>query len=534
MCHIVKAVQYTIFEGATMQSEIALKSSSIKPKSTSISWKDQFGYTLGDLGCVLVFSLAGSLLQKFYSDILLIPIRQITILFLVARIWDGINDPLWGKIVDVIPPTKNGRFRPWIRNMAIPLGLITLLMFMRFPGMSIPGKLIYAYATYILWDMMYTIVNIPYGSLAAVITTDAKARSTLSILRSVGAGIGGVGSMVLSGICFSKVLDDDGMPIRNEAGEIVKKMDWNILIIGVGVICLLCIICLFLCYYLTRERVPAQKSKSESRPKAEFTKIILSLIASRPFISLCIASGFLVAGQMFVQAYGLYLMADYFNKPAMNIVVTISQYAPMVVIMFFANRLTEKIGKKEGCGIGMLVAGLSYLILFFLKTNNVWIYVAFSILAGIGSSLFILQVWSFVNDALDYNYVKTKKREETATYSLFSFTRKMGQTLAGVLSTEALVWSAYEGAATIQTDATKSQLYLWATLIPAIFYLFVGITLLFWYPISKKKMAQLQIDKHKLYALEGINVGDYDDYTDDPYAFLDQPRDDDEYDEFSG
>jgi GPH family glycoside/pentoside/hexuronide:cation symporter len=288
-----------------------------KENTKKLTLKDQFGYTLGDLGCVLVFGLAGSLLQKFYTDILHLPITQITILFLVARIWDGINDPLWGKIVDMVPPGKHGRYRPWIRTMAIPMGLITLLMFMRYPGMSLGGKLAYAYVTYIMWDMIYTTINIPYGSLASVITTDAKARSTLSILRSIGSGIGGVGAIILSGLCFTDVL--------NEEGVLVPLMDWKKLIIGVAILCFLCIICLFGCFYLTKERVPAPKIKSEKRPKGEFTKVIIDLIKSRPFVSLCLASMFLISGQMFVQSYGLYLMADYFLQPEMNIVVTITR-----------------------------------------------------------------------------------------------------------------------------------------------------------------------------------------------------------------
>ncbi len=470
-----------------------------KENTKKLTLKDQFGYTLGDLGCVLVFGLAGSLLQKFYTDILHLPITQITILFLVARIWDGINDPLWGKIVDMVPPGKHGRYRPWIRTMAIPMGLITLLMFMRYPGMSLGGKLAYAYVTYIMWDMIYTTINIPYGSLASVITTDAKARSTLSILRSIGSGIGGVGAIILSGLCFTDVL--------NEEGVLVPLMDWKKLIIGVAILCFLCIICLFGCFYLTKERVPAPKIKSEKRPKGEFTKVIIDLIKSRPFVSLCLASMFLISGQMFVQSYGLYLMADYFLQPEMNIVVTITQYLPMLVIIFFSNKIVEKVGKKESCGLGMAIAGLAYLVLFFIKTKSVWVFLAFSIIAGTGSSMFILQIWSFVNDAIDYQYVKTNKREETATYSVFSFTRKMGQTLAGVLSTQALGWALYDGESVVgQSAYTQSQLYLWATLIPAIFYLSVGLILLFWYPISKNRMKQLQIDKAVLYAKEGINI----------------------------
>jgi GPH family glycoside/pentoside/hexuronide:cation symporter len=204
-------------------------------------------------------------------------------------------------------------------------------------------------------------------------------------------------------------------------------------------------------------------------------------------------------------------MADYFLKPEMNIVVTITQYVPMVVIIFFSNKIAAKFGKKESCGIGMLITGLAYLVLFLIKTNNVWVYLAISVIAGIGSSMFILQIWSFVNDVIDYQYVKTNKREETATYSVFSFTRKMGQTIAGVLSTQALGWALYDGeSVTGQSEYTQSQLYLWATLIPAIFYLLIGLILLFWYPINKNRMQQLQIDKAKLYAKEGIDIDGID------------------------
>jgi len=180
----------------------------------------------------------------------------------------------------------------------------------------------------------------------------------------------------------------------------------------------------------------------------------------------------------------------------------------MVVIIFVSNKIVEKVGKKESCGIGMLITGLAYLILFFLKTRSVWVYLACSIVAGLGSSMFILQIWSFVNDVIDYQYVKTNKREETATYSVFSFTRKMGQTLAGVLSTQALGWALYDGESIGQSAYTQAQLYLWGTLIPAVFYLAIGLILLFWYPISKSRMQQLQIDKTVLYAKEGIYIGD--------------------------
>ena len=173
-----------------------------------ISTKEKMGYACGDFGGVLTFSLISSFLTMFYTDCLHIPLAQITILMLVARIWDAINDPIWGGFIDSRKPTKNGRFRPYVLGAAIPLAIASVLMFTKIPGLSPTQYLIYAYITYILYGMMYTGVNIPYGSLASVITDDPQERSSLSVWRSIGAGFGNIPSMIIMPLAVYSVNAD--------------------------------------------------------------------------------------------------------------------------------------------------------------------------------------------------------------------------------------------------------------------------------------------------------------------------------------
>ena len=155
-----------------------------------IRFKDKIGYAMGDMGGLLTFSLIGAFQNKFYTDVLHIQPGKIVVLILVARLWDAINDPIWGAFIDSRKPTKQGKFRPYVFWFSIPLAVSAVLMFTVIPNLSEAKYLLFAYITYILYGMMYTAVNIPYGSLASVVTDDEKERSSLSMWRSIGASAG--------------------------------------------------------------------------------------------------------------------------------------------------------------------------------------------------------------------------------------------------------------------------------------------------------------------------------------------------------
>lgn len=438
--------------------------------------KDKMGYALGDAACCLTFSLIGAYLQMFYTDVLYISASKIVILFLVARIWDAINDPIWGAIIDRRPAGKNGKFKPYLRWLSFPLAVATILMFTKIPGLTENQYLIYAYVTYIGYGMLYTAINIPYGSLASVITTDENERSSLSIFRSIGAGIGGLPSTVLLPL----------MVYSEVAGS--QVLDSTKLVIGVTAMSLLSVVAFNLCYKYTVERVQ-RAATIQGTNKADFKKTLIQLCKNRAFVSLCLASMFLIAMQQYVQTLYNYLFKDYFERPELYFMVTVFTYLPMAVLIPMAGKLVKRWGKKELCGLGAAFSAIANLALFVLQTDSVVVFFSMCFLSGLGISFFTLEVWAIVTDLVDYHAKLTGKKEEGVLYAVFSFTRKLGQTIAGTLGAGVLGLIGYD--ATNITDDVVDKMYDVATLIPALLVLAMAILLIFVFPLSKKKLAEI-------------------------------------------
>ncbi len=457
-------------------------------RTSGITMKDKIGYAMGDFASLLVFGLVQSVLQKYYTDVLQISIVSVLIMFVVARVWDAINDPLWGRIIDGAKRKEDGRYRRWLKIFAIPVALAAVLMFVRIPGMSETGNFIWATVTYILFGMLYTCINIPYGSIATVITSDDKERSSLSVFRSIGSTFGAMPAMALASFCY---VTRDG----------VKSMSYTRIIIGVSVIAVLAVIGYFITYKLTKERVvTAPKPKKE---KGETWRVIKALFTSRPFVAVCIASLLFLAAQMFQMSYNTYLFDYYFNNPGLTMLPTICQYLPVAIVMFFATKLGNKFGRREICAYGMLLAGLSFLILYFLHTTSPWVYIAMCLVNGIGNAFLFLLIWALANDAIDYNEVHKDIHDEATSYSFYSFMRKLGQSVAAILVNSALLSIGYKDNvlnADNITDATLKSMYGQSTLIPAILYLLVFVILLFIYPLGKKQIEELKGRKEEMLA----------------------------------
>ena len=149
--------------------------------------RDKLGYLFGDFGNDFFFILVSSFLMVYYTDVFNISAATVGVLFLIARLWDAVADVTWGRIIDTRKPSKHGKFKPWIFRMSFPLVLSGVLMFVKIPGMSDGFYLAYAFVTYLIWGTLYSTVNIPYGSMASVITSDPVERTTLSTFRNLGA-----------------------------------------------------------------------------------------------------------------------------------------------------------------------------------------------------------------------------------------------------------------------------------------------------------------------------------------------------------
>ena len=456
-------------------------------RTSGIKMKDKIGYAMGDVGSLMVFGLVQSVLQRFYTDILQISIVSIMFMMVVARIWDAVNDPIWGRIIDNAKPRADGRYRRWIKIFAIPVAISAILMFVKIPGLSKTGYLVYAYVTYILFGMLYTCINIPYGSLAQVVTSNDKERSSLSVFRSVGSTFGALPAMVL--ISFFAVVG------KNED----RHMEYSRTLIGVIVISVLAVAAYFLCYAWSKERV---SFTPKPRKKGESWKVIKQLFKSRPFLAVCAASMLFLAAQMFQTGYYSYLF-DYYFESNLFMLSQMCIYLPVAVIMFFAGKLGNKFGRRDVCAYGILFASIVNFILFLLQTKNVLVYLAFCLMTGIGTAFIFLLIWVLATDAIDYNEVKYGIHDEATSYSLYTFMRKLGQTVAAVLINSVLLNVGYTNNVLNRSNLTPSVLksmYDSSALIPAVLFLLVFIILRFVYPLSKKKVEELQVEKEKMLA----------------------------------
>ena len=455
-------------------------------RTSGIRLKDKIGYAFGDLASCLVFGLTQSVLNKYYTDVLEISVLHVMIMTIIARIWDAINDPIWGRIIDRAKVGKDGRYRRWIKIFSLPVALAAVLMFLDVRGMVPAGRLAWIYITYILFGMLYTCINIPYGSLAQVITSDDKERSSLSVFRSIGSTFGAMPAMVLASVCYVTLADG------------TKQMDYKKVFIGVCFIAALSVIFYLLCYRLSKERV---ESKPEPAKKGTSSEVIRALLKSPPFMAVCLASMLYLAAQMFGQGYNTYLFHYYFEKPGLTMLPTVFQYLPVAVVMFFATKLGNKFGRKEVCSLGMLIAAVFYIILFLLSligVTSVWLYLIANLMAGIGTAFLFLLVWVLATDAIDYNRVTYGLKDEATSYAFYSFMRKLGQTVATVLINVPLLRIGYNGSE-LKTEGLSASalktMYNYSVMIPAVLFLLVFILLKFVYPLDKKRIDKLQEEK---------------------------------------
>ncbi|MBR0081617.1 MAG: MFS transporter [Clostridia bacterium] len=472
-------------------------------RTSGLKAKDYIGYGMIDAAGCLIFSLVTTLLQKYYTDILHLSPLFIMLMFIAARIWDAINDPIMGRIADTAKPGRFGRYRPWILYAAAPLAVCGVLMFVRLPSMGEPDRVlftcVYATLTYILFGMAYTMLQIPFGSLASVVTTDDRERSKLSVFRSIGAALGSIPVLLIASFAYAKRLDETGAPILGENGKALTDLQYRPVLIGVIIMSVCSLALLIVAFLLNRERV---KTKPQAKEKGATGRAVKLLFQNRAFVAISLISMLLLSGQMFTQSFYTYLFDDYFHANWMNLATQACTYSPMLVFMFFLPNLTRKLGKKEVCAVGVTAAAAANLVLFFLRDLEpgklMWVFLVMNFVSGCGLTTLVMQLWAMVTDSTDDIEVKTGSRDTGTAYSVFNFFRKIGQVLAAICVNGALLGMHYryeKGA--VQTPENLKIMYDLATLIPAVLFGVMALLLFVVYPLSRRKVAELQERKEQ-------------------------------------
>ena len=472
-------------------------------RTSGLTTKDYMGYAMIDTAGCFTFALVTTLLQKFYTDVFHLSPLFIMIMFVFARIWDGINDPIMGRIADTMKPAKSGRYRPWIARVAVPFAIAGILMFVKWPGLgeaeNYVATCIYATATYILYGMVYTALQIPYGSLASVVTTDDNERSKLSVWRSMGAALGSIPALALASFAYAKRLDSAGNPVIGENGKAITDLQYKPVLVGVIAIALVSMVMLFISFRLNKERV---KTKPQPKQKGAGRKAMGILFRNKAFIAISLASMLLLAGQMFTQSFYTYLFNDYFHANWMNLASQACTYSPMLIMMFVLPKMARNIGKRETSVCGVTVAALANLVLFFMRGISpdklIWPFLGLCFISGCGLTILVMQLWAMATDAIDDVSVKSGTRDDGTAYSYFAFFRKLGQVIAAICVNGALLGMNYKyekGA--VQTLENLRHMYNLATLIPAVMFGVMALILFLMYPLTKPVVADLQVKKEE-------------------------------------
>ncbi len=436
--------------------------------------KDKLGYMFGDFGNDFTFILSSSFMLKFYTDVMGVPAAVVGLLMMAARFVDAVTDVTMGQIVDRSRPTKDGKFKPWIKRMCGPVAISSFLIYQSaFADMSYGFRIVWMVITYILWgSIFYTSINIPYGSMASAISADPKHRAELSTWRTIGATLAGLVIGVGTPVAAYVVVDGKTVLSGPRMTGIA------------GVFSILAIVCYLLCFRLVRERIPVEANNQ----KLEIGKMLKNLAMNRALLGIIAAAILLLLGMLGMQGMAGYVFPNYYGSAAAQSLSAMTGSIVMLVICApLAARLSARFGKKELSVVSCAFGSAVYLLCLLIKPQNPYIYVGFYTLAYIGLGFFNTVIWAMITDVIDDAEIKNGVREDGTIYSVYSFARKLGQAFSSGMIGGLLSLIGYTQATAFDPEIT-SGIFNLSCIIPAVGLGAVSLALLFIYPLNKARV----------------------------------------------
>ncbi len=447
--------------------------------------KDKLGYLFGDFGNDFTFILSSAFLLKFYTDVMGIAPWVVGLIMTIARFVDAFTDVTMGRICDRGRVTAHGKFKPWILRMCIPVAISSFLIYQSaFRDADMWFKITWLAVTYILWgSFFYTSINIPYGSMASSISREPGDRQSLSTYRSMGSTLAGV--IVGAGVpllAYDKI--GEGTVLNGTRFTIIS-----------GVFSILAILCYVLCYFLVTERVVVEHKHHE---RAGVVTLFKNAFKNRALLSIIAASVIMLLSQLTLQSMANYVFPNYYGNVQAQSVSTLVMMVAMFIAAGAAKPLGKRFGKAEVSVVSNIFAAAISIILYFVRPQSVWVYVALSSISWLGLGIFTMVSWALITDVIDYSELKVGRREDGSIYAIYSFARKLGQAASAGL-TGALLSAIGYSEENAFVPEVLSGIFDISTLVPALGFIILALILWFWYPLHKKRVeenVQLLKEKH--------------------------------------
>lgn len=437
------------------------------------SMKDKIGYTLGDLGCCCTEQFRSMYLTVFYTLVLKVNPVHVGILMLITKFWDAINDPIIGALVDSRDNKGKGKFIPWIRLFAFPTAVLCVLGFVNVSNFDYGARLAYMFISYVAYEIMYTCVNVPFGSLSSVMTDDVNHRTDLSRYRSLGGTIF-MTVIVIAGPLF---LYKDNQPVPQ-----------NFLIMA-AICAAIGFVCLMITASWCKERVILTAPPKQE--KLNYGQVIKEITKNRALLGVMLSSFIGIVGAGMVNALNTYLFKDYFGNVAIMAVSGMLSVLWSLIAFVGTKFVARKFGKKEWIMYSATFSVIVYAVLFFFPLDNPMLFIIINGICYLGVSGFQVLVWALVNDAIDYQELQSGQRNEGIVYSAYTFFRKLANAVSGSMGSFALAIAGFNVNATEQSAEFAGNIWKTYTGIYVVGYLLAVLVLRFVYPLTKAKTAEM-------------------------------------------
>ena len=451
-----------------------------KTKTPSgLSVKHKIGYACGDLGGCMTFALMGSIVTRYYTNVLQVNTVVLATMLLVWNVWDAVNDPLMGALMDKVFAKhhgQGGKFRPWLLRSA-PCVAITFIIFFTVPtyfkGVTM---LVVLFFCKILYEGFYTMFNIPMGSmLSAMADTDGE-RAALSSARGFGSMIGNIIPMII-------------MP------QLLAKFGDTSKAFGIGAtLCAIVGFVFCMLHYAWTEERHVSVAPSESNDSVKLTDILNVFRVNRPFLALCIHGICICTMQYVSSTLGTYMYGDVLGNIGMMSMASAVGMPLGILALIITPKIADKVGLERMIRICLLTASAIYFVLFGALMVASVPAIAYMLISSIAmglASVSIYMQWGLVGEAIDYNEMITGKRTEGSIYGTFNLTRRIGQTVGNSAAVLALGWIGYQAGAATQTAGTLTGIKALVVLIPAIFILGSWIAFRFVWNITPDVRAKM-------------------------------------------
>ncbi|WP_018756818.1 MFS transporter [Paenibacillus terrigena] len=423
-------------------------------ETEKIKFGEKLGYGVGDLASNFIWTAAGMFLTFFYTDIVGNSAAAVGTLLLVARVFDAFIDIGVGAIVDKTK-SKHGKARPWLLWLAIPFGISGVLLFSA-PNLGSVGTLIYAYATYLLVNIIYSAVNVPYGVLNSMITQDSYQRSLLNIFRTLCAMIG---TLLVSTMT---------LPLVDSFGG--GKSGWFGTFVVYGSIAT---VLFLITFRSTKERVKPSVVQKDIPFKRGFKALFRNKYWIMIALFILVSNISVAVGNAVGIFYAQYILH---NKDLVGLLGIIS-IVPLLIGLLFVAPIIKKFGKRNSAISGLIISALGSITLMTDPTNLTILIIA-SIIKSIGAVPIAASSFAMLADTIEYGEWKTGMRSEGLVYSAGSFGAKAGSGIGAAIVGWLLALGGYVGGQeTISAAATNAIQFMYVYL-PIILTLVLLVTLI--------------------------------------------------------